>query len=105
VSGDTVEIKDKQLIVNGNIIKEEYVVYTDVTTYPTITYPRDQFGPVTVPANSYFVMGDNRDHSLDSRFFGFVSKNMIKGTLKSIYWSYDRKISSIRWNRIGKKIS
>lgn len=105
VSGDTVEIKDKQLIVNGNIIKEEYVVYTDVTTYPTITYPRDQFGPVTVPANSYFVMGDNRDHSLDSRFFGFVSKNMIKGTLKSIYWSYDRKTSSIRWNRIGKKIS
>lgn len=105
VSGDTVEIKDKQLIVNGNIIKEEYVVYTDVTTYPTITYPRDQFGPVTVPANSYFVMGDNRDHSLDSRFFGFVSKNMIRGTLKSIYWSYDRKISSIRWNRIGKKIS
>lgn len=105
VSGDTVEIKDKQLIVNGNIIKEEYVVYTDVTTYPTITYPRDQFGPVTVPANSYFVMGDNRDHSVDSRFFGFVSKNMIKGTLKSIYWSYDLKTSSIRWNRIGKKIS
>lgn len=91
--------------MNGNIVKEEYVVYTNVTTYPTITFPRDQFGPVTVSANLYFVMGDNRDHSLDSRFFWFVSKNMIKGTVKSIYWSYNRKTSSIRWNRVGKKIS
>ncbi len=105
VSGDIVEIKDKQLIVNGNIIREDYVIHKDATTYPIITSPRDQFGPVAVPVNSYFVMGDNRDHSLDSRFWGFVSKNEIKGTVKNIYWSRDRKTSTIRWNRIGKKIS
>lgn len=104
VGGDTVEIRDKQLIVNGNVVKEEYINNNDETMYPASTNPRDQFGPVIVPNDSYFVMGDNRDHSLDSRFWGFVEKKKIKGTVKSIYWSWDRNTSSVRWNRIGKKI-
>ena len=66
--------------------------------------PRDNFGPVTVPGESYFVMGDNRDQSFDSRFWGFVRKNKIKGIVQTVYWSWDGKMHTVRWNRIGLRI-
>lgn len=104
IGGDTVEIKDKKLIINGALVTEPYIVHKETNTIPAPENPRDNFGPKVVPAGSYFTMGDNRDRSYDSRFWGFVSKDKVKGTMRSIYWSWDREKGSVRWNRIGKEV-
>ena len=62
---------------------------------------RDNFGPVTVPKDCVFAMGDNRDQSYDSRFWGFVDLSKIKGKAIIIYWSWDSDITWVRFNRIG----
>ncbi|OPY72582.1 MAG: Signal peptidase I P [Syntrophorhabdus sp. PtaU1.Bin058] len=104
IGGDTVEIRDKQLIVNGNPMKEPYVIYGDRDVLPAGQSPRDNLGSFIIPADNCFVLGDNRDRSLDSRFFGVVHKSRIKGTVKSIYWSWDGKKGSVRWERIGRDV-
>ncbi len=104
IGGDIVEIRDKELFVNKKPAKETYVAHKEAEVIPADQNPRDNFGPVTVPAGSYFVMGDNRDRSYDSRFWGFVEKSRIKGTVKNIYWSWDRTNGAVRWNRIGTKV-
>ncbi|MCK5100405.1 MAG: signal peptidase I [Desulfobacteraceae bacterium] len=100
IGGDVVEIYNKELLINNKAVEEDYIIHNDSNIYPT----RDNFGPVTVPKNSYFVMGDNRDNSHDSRFWGFIEKSEIKGTVKNIYWSWDKKKFNARWNRIGLKV-
>jgi len=104
IEGDFVEIKNKSLYLNGKLVKADYAVFSDNTILPAQTAPRDNFGPATVPKDSIFVLGDNRDHSLDSRFFGFVDKSKITGIAKYIYFSWDSENSSIRWNRMGGEI-
>lgn len=104
VSGETIEIIDKQISINGEIIEETFVIHTDSNIFRDKKRPRDNFGPVKVPDDSLFVMGDNRDHSYDSRFWGFVKKASVKGKVASIYWSWDKESSSVRWNRIGSKV-
>jgi signal peptidase I len=104
VGGDTVEVRDKVLFVNGKAAPEPYVVHKEADTIPATENPRDNLAPLVVPPGSYFMMGDNRDRSYDSRFWGFVSKDKVKGTVKSIYWSWDKEKCAIRWSRIGKKI-
>ncbi len=88
VPGDTVEVIDKTVYLNGEpfIIPAEQ--HLDPLTYPAELQPRDNLGPVTVPPDSYFVMGDNRDHSLDSRFWGFVKREKILGKAVIIYFSW-----------------
>ena len=66
--------------------------------------PRDNFGPLTLTKNKVFVMGDNRDQSYDSRYFGVIDKKDIKGKALYIYWSWDAVSKSVRWNRIGNNI-
>ncbi len=99
VPGDVVEMKDKALFRNGEKLVEPYIKHTD----PNAQQRRDNFGPITVPAGKYFVLGDNRDESYDSRFWGFVDKEKIRGKAWVIYWSWDGP-SDIRFNRIGRMV-
>ncbi len=106
VAGDIIEIKNKELYVNGEHMDRPYTVFMDSYTIPSVYNKRDNFGPVTVPENALFVMGDNRDNSKDSRFWGFVDLSAVKGKAFMIYWSWNKNNSQsvfdyVRWNRIG----
>lgn len=110
--GDTVELVDKELYLNGEpVAHDAYVRHKDRTTYPDLaTLPqdyrkRDQFGPYTVPEESYFCMGDNRDHSYDSRFWGPVPRELVKGRAFMIYWSYGGETPDGRWHGWRDKLS
>jgi signal peptidase I len=93
--GDTVEVHDKVVSVNGKPLAEPYVIHVDPTIYPPrpqLPEPyrsRDQFGPYFVPEGQYFAMGDNRDRSSDSRYWGTVPRAMIKGKAFMVYWSFE----------------
>ncbi len=102
--GETIEIVDKKVFINGMAIEEPFVIHTDTRIFAKKINPRDNFGPLTVPEEAVFVMGDNRDNSYDSRFWGVVENAAIKGKAYTIYWSWDRKNSQVRWARICKKI-
>lgn len=102
--GDIVEIKGKKVYINGSPIDDAYAVHSDPMLYPAGLQPRDNFGPLTVPQDSYFVMGDNRDFSLDSRYWGFVKLNKIKGKAFIIYWSWNGEERWVRWERFGMLI-
>jgi signal peptidase I len=104
VAGDVVEVRNKQVFVNGVLQQGSYIVNSDPHVFPGNLQPRDNFGPVTVPEHSLFVMGDNRDHSYDSRYWGFVDLKAVKGEAFIIYWSWDRTEFGVRWGRIGKLI-
>jgi len=103
--GDVVEGKDKQVFVNGKRYDNPHEIHKEKEVIPKEMNPRDTFGPITVPANSYFVMGDNRDRSYDSRFWGFVSRDKIKGLAFIKYWSWDRDTLRPRIGSIGKLIN
>ncbi|MDA8412332.1 MAG: signal peptidase I [Desulfobacteraceae bacterium] len=103
--GDVVEEKDKKVYVNGKLYVNPHEVHKEKDIIPKEMNPRDTFGPVTVPPNSYFMMGDNRDRSYDSRFWGFVTRDKIKGLAFIKYWSWDREKFRPRFGSIGKLIN
>lgn len=128
--GDTLSMRDGRLLIGGEPATEPYVQRDDPagdgnhpwmawqTAYLTDSaaslpyYPtRDNWGPIVVPAGNYFMMGDNRDFSLDSRYWGFVPRKDIKGRAVALYFSYGREarnalpiIGHIRWSRIGDRL-
>jgi len=92
--GDKVELVNKQLFINGRLIDDPHASYS---FYGNLR----NFGPVAVPAQHLFVMGDNRDESSDSRVWGFVPYAYLKGKAFFIYWSWDREDFGVRWSRLG----
>ena len=115
VAGDTVSIRDKDLIVNGTPSPSLHAVFRDPHTYPKSQFleprlrDRDNFGPLTVPSGSIFVLGDNRDISFDSRFWGTVPLASVVGSARLIYWSQPRAgrgepRAEVRWSRIGQSV-
>jgi signal peptidase I len=92
--GETVEVREKKVYINGAGLDEPYVHFLAPPSAPSELHEvtsfdvRERFGPVTVPADQYFMMGDNRDNSADSRYWGFLRRDYIKGRALVIYWSY-----------------
>jgi len=128
LGGDTVEMRAGQVRVNGRRLVEPYVQRVDPArdiTDPEFSWQRtyaigapddprrlrptrDNWGPLLVPAGKFFVLGDNRDNSADSRYWGFVDAGAVKGRPMVVYFSYDREthdalpwLTDIRWNRLG----
>lgn len=104
VEGDMIESRDKKILVNGKPVKEPYAQHTDNSTHMGGIEPRDNFGPYLVPKNKVFVMGDNRDQSYDSRYWGYVDMKELRGKAFIIYWSWDGIKKMPRLGRIGKLV-
>lgn len=107
--GETVEVRNKQVYINGKPLDDPWGHYSDRVILPPGIQPRDNFGPMTVPADQYFVMGDNRDQSYDSRFWfggkgGLVPIQDILGRAVVIYWSWEDDTFGVRWSRLGHLI-
>ena len=110
VPRDTLEIHDKTLVVNGKEEVNPHLVHKDPVVFPSSQFVsdqarrRDQFGPFTVPPDSVFCMGDNRDNSYDSRFWGPVPRDYFKGRALFIYWSYEAEPNSHEWRGGGDRM-
>ena len=104
--GETLEVREKKVYIDGVPLEEPYAHFLEgasgspfheVTSFDV----RERYGPVTVPPDQYFVMGDNRDNSQDSRYWGFLPREYIKGRALVIYWSYEAAPSPARNDGVG----
>lgn len=111
--GDRLEIVDKQTLVNNEPLEEgSYVYFTDTRTYTRrkslfladAHRMRDNFGPYTIPEGQYFFLGDNRDNSNDSRFWGTVPATYVKGRALLVYWSFDGDQEPLEWRGYQAKL-
>jgi signal peptidase I len=104
VEGQTVEIRDKVLFVDGKAQVEPYIIHSDDRILPKEISARDNFGPTVVPRGHLFMMGDNRDNSHDSRFWGPLALNLVKGKAMILYWSWDAERNMPRFNRLFRPV-
>jgi len=101
--GATIEVVGKHVRVEGDTLIEPYVLHAGPDFPPGAADPR-HFGPFTVPAGQLFMMGDNRDNSSDSRVWGPLPMDLVKGRAMFIYWSWDADRHWPRWDRIFRPI-
>ena len=111
VGGQTIELHDKKVYVDGELQKfPDHIKFIDNHMLPLYMGPRDNYESETVPEGQMFMMGDNRDNSNDSRFWGYVPYKNIKGKAVIIWWSWNNEVPlydfvhKVRWNRIFKLI-
>ena len=110
--GETIELRNKKVFIDGTMLDEPYVQYLWTPSDEEGTFDFDvrmTYGPVTVPEGQYFMMGDNRDNSQDSRYWGFLPREYIKGKALFVYFSFGDEagtnvFSSVRWNRLLHQI-
>ncbi len=106
--GEKVEIIRNKIYINDKAINDLWGQYSEKNDWTRYLQPMEKFGPVIVPPESLFVLGDNRDNSQDSRFWGFVNINAVRGEAFIIYFSWDQNgqgpLDKIRWARFGKVI-
>lgn len=98
--GDRIAVRDKQLYINGELYEEDYKQLKDSSNFPANLTARDNIEEFTVPEGKYFMLGDNRDASYDARFWGFISKDMIKGKAVLIYWSLESPEYGSVWSKM-----
>lgn len=102
--GDRLELRSKVLYINDQPLQEDYAHYASPATADAFGASgdlRESYGPVTVPQGQYFMMGDNRDNSEDSRYWGFLPASYVKGNALFIYFSFD---SGLRWERLLNRV-
>jgi len=105
--GDQLELRRKKILINGQEIPEPYVhflVPLSAESDKRSDDLREEYGPVTVPADQYFMMGDNRDNSQDSRYWGFMPASYVKGQALFIYFSVGDSIGDIQWTRLLNRV-
>lgn len=100
--GDTLEIRNDMVWVNGQKIDESYAHFNGTLRFSSAQ--GSNFGPRLVPAGAYFVMGDNRNESIDSRILGFIKEEQIGGTVTKVFWSWNFEEGGIRWDRTAKSL-
>ncbi len=101
VPGDLLEIRNQKVFINNKLLDEPYVWHQDANgNLPQ----RDNIAPLLVPPGMLFMMGDNRENSQDSRFWGFLDAKKVKGKAQNIYWSWDTEDSSVRTERFAMSI-
>lgn len=104
IAGDAVEIRGKKIYINGQQVEDPYAHFEGDDPQNILPASRDDYGPTKVPENHLFVMGDNRDRSYDSRFWGFVNLDDVRGKAFLIYWSWDGGDRWVRWERLASLI-
>lgn len=107
IGGDTVQVKDGRVFLNGEPMPDPHAHFEVAPQERSPYSPRDNYGPATVPAGEFLMMGDNRDRSYDSRFWGYVKLDQIEGRAMFIYWSWgadSQSLLGIRWNRFGMAV-
>jgi signal peptidase I len=108
--GETLEVRDKKVYINGKPLDEPYAHYLQPPSSPSELHEvtsfdvRERYGPVTVTSDHYFVMGDNRDNSQDSRYWGFLPRSYIKGKALMVYWSYEAERDDYQDDGIGASV-
>ncbi|HZH84343.1 MAG TPA: signal peptidase I, partial [Phototrophicaceae bacterium] len=104
VAGDTVEVRAKKIFINGKQVDDPHAYFAGYDPKAGAVGSGDDYGPKVVPQRLIFVMGDNRDRSYDSRFWGFVNLDDVRGKAFLIYWSWDGTDRWVRWERLGSII-